>query len=149
MAKQGFNKVVLIGNLGRDPEIRYTPTKQAVAKVSLGITRTYKPKNGGEKIDQTDWVNVVLWDKLAGITEKYVHKGDTILVEGRIQTRSYETKEGDKRYVAEVVAEKMLMLGSKNHGNGAAAPKTEEDVLNLGEDMGGGEDGAEDADIPF
>ena len=145
MAKQGYNKVVLIGNLGRDPEIRYTPAKQEVAKVSLGVTRTYKAKDGS-RVDQTDWVNVVLWGKLAGVVEKYVHKGDTILVEGRLQTRSYETKEGEKRYVTEVVAENMLMLGSKNHGSGAA-PKTEEETLDLGEDMGG-EGGAEDADIP-
>lgn len=148
MAKQGFNKVVLIGNLGRDPEIRYTATKQAVAKVSLGVTRTYKAKNG-EKVDQTDWVNVVFWGKLAEITEKYVHKGDTILAEGRLQTRSYETKEGEKRYVTEVVAENMLMLGSKNHNNGnGAAPKTEAEILDLGEDTGG-DGGGDESDCPF
>lgn len=106
------NKVILVGNVGVDPEIRYLEGGAAVTTVRLATSETYKNKNG-ERITQTEWHNVVMWRGLAEIVEKYVKKGSQLYVEGRLRTRSWDDKEGNKRYTTEVVADTMKMLSRK------------------------------------
>jgi len=108
----GINKVILIGNLGRDPEIRQLETGVKVANFSLATTETYKDKEGN-RVDQTEWHNIVLWRGLAEIAEKYLRKGSTIYLEGKIRTRSWEDKDKNKRYTTEIVGDTMTMIGGK------------------------------------
>ncbi|MBN4070203.1 single-stranded DNA-binding protein [Olleya sp. AH-315-F22] len=106
------NKVQLIGNLGNDPEIINLESGKTLAKFSIATNESYKNAKG-EKITDTQWHNVVAWGKTAEIIEKYVTKGKEIAIEGKLTSRSYETKEGEKRYVTEVVCNELLMLGNK------------------------------------
>ena len=106
------NKVQLIGNLGNDPEIIALESGRKLAKFSLATNESYKDVNG-EKQTKTDWHNIVAWGKTAEIIEKYVTKGKEVAVEGKVTTRNYETKVGEKRYITEVVCNELLMLGSK------------------------------------
>jgi single-strand DNA-binding protein len=108
----GVNRVILIGNLGKDPEIRNLEGGVKKASFSLATSETYKGKNG-EKVDQTEWHNIVLWRGLAEVAESYLKKGNTIFVEGKIKTRDYTDKDGNKRYITEIVADNMVMLGGK------------------------------------
>jgi len=109
------NKVILVGNLGKDPELRYTPSGAAVATFSLATTNPFKDKEGNK---QTEWHNIVAWRQLAEICGKYLHKGKQVYIEGRIQTRSYDDRDGNKRYITEIVAEQMQMLGSRDDQGG-------------------------------
>lgn len=113
------NKVILIGNVGADPEVRYLDGGVAVANLRLATTESYKNKNG-EKVDQTEWHNIVLWRNLAEIVEKYVKKGMRLYIEGRIRTRSWDDQNGAKRYTTEIYADNMQML-SFNRSDGAEA----------------------------
>lgn len=108
----GVNKVILIGNLGKDPEVRHLEGGATVANFPIATTETYKDKNGIRQ-EQTEWHNIVLWRSLADVAEKYLKKGMQIYVEGKLRTRSWEDKEGHKRYTTEVVGETFTMLGSK------------------------------------
>ena len=110
---RGLNKVSLIGNLGKDPDVQTLEKNIKVAKFSLATTETFKDDNGQVQ-SITDWHNVVLWRGLADLTEKYCHKGSLVYVEGKLKTRSYDDKEGHKRYVTEVVAEQIILLDKKN-----------------------------------
>jgi single-strand DNA-binding protein len=114
------NKVILVGNLGKDPELRYTPSGAAVTTFSLATSERYKDKSG-EMQEKTEWHNVVAWRQLAEICGKYLHKGKQIYIEGRIQTRSYDDKDGNKRYITEIVADQMQMLGRVGDDNGSQA----------------------------
>jgi len=107
----GINKAILIGNLGRDPEVRTLESGVKVATFSIATTETYKNKNG-EKVDQTEWHNIVMWRGLAEVAEKYLNKGNQIYLEGRIRTRTYE-KDGQTKYMTEIVADQMTMLGGR------------------------------------
>ena len=109
------NKVILVGNLGKDPELRYTPSGVAVASFSMATTERFKDKNG-EKQTKTEWHNIIYWRNLAEICGKYLHKGKQIYVEGKIQNRSYDDKDGNKRYISEVVINDMQMIGSRDDG---------------------------------
>lgn len=113
----GVNKVILIGNLGKDPEIRHLESGAAVASFPLATTESYKNKNG-ERVDQTEWHNIVLWRGLAEVAEKYLKKGNQIYVEGRIRTRSWEDNEGNKKYMTEIIGNNMTMLGGKKDDSG-------------------------------
>ena len=104
------NKVILIGNLGRDPEMRYTPSGTAVATLSLATKEEWKGKDG-QKQESTEWHRVVAWGRLGEICGEYLHKGSQIYIEGKLQTKAWEDKEGNKRYTTEVVAQRMQMLG--------------------------------------
>lgn len=104
------NKVILIGNLGRDPEVRRLENGAVVANFPIATSETYTDKNTGEKRDNTDWHNIVAWRGLAEVIEKYVRKGTKIYVEGKLKTRSYQDKEGITRYVTEVLAEEITIL---------------------------------------
>ena len=112
MASRGVNKVILVGNLGNDPEVRYMPNGNAVANVSLATSDTWKDKSTGEQQEKTEWHRVVFFNRLAEIVEQYVKKGTKLYVEGRLQTRSWE-QDGVKRYSTEVVANEMQMLDSR------------------------------------
>jgi len=108
----GVNKVILVGNLGKDPEVRYLEGGTAVANFTLATSETYKDK-GGNRIEQTEWHNVVVWRGLAEIAEKYLRKGSMVYVEGKLRTRPWEDKDGVKRYTTEIIADNMTMLGGK------------------------------------
>ncbi len=106
------NKVQLIGNLGKNPEIITLESGKKLAKFSIATNESYKDSSG-EKVTDTQWHNIVAWNKTAEIIEKYLQKGNEVAIEGKLTSRSYETKEGDKRYVTEIVCNELLMLGSK------------------------------------
>tara|TARA_B100000214_G_C23844302_1_gene570325 strand:- start:22 stop:435 length:414 start_codon:yes stop_codon:yes gene_type:complete len=110
----GVNKVILIGNLGKDPEVRYLDSGVAVANFSLATTENYRNKEG-ERVSQTEWHNVVLWRGLAEIAEKYLKKGSSVYIEGRIRNRKWEDKEGNTRYNNEILADNMTMLGGRSN----------------------------------
>lgn len=113
----GVNKVILVGRLGKDPEVRHLENGATVANFSMATSETYKDRTTGERREQTEWHNVVLWRGLAEVAEKYVKKGDMIYVEGKLKTRSWE-KDGVTRYTTEVVGDNMTMLGGgSNPGN--------------------------------
>jgi len=109
----GVNKVILVGNLGRDPEIRTLESGVKVARFSLATTESYNDRNTGQRVDQTEWHNVVLWRGLAEIAEKYLRKGNQVYIEGKLQTRSYQDKDGITKYSTEVVGQNMNMLGGR------------------------------------
>ena len=108
----GVNKVILIGNLGKDPEVRHLETGRAVANFPLATSESYKNREG-ERVTHTEWHNIVLWTPLAEIAEKYLNKGKQVYIEGRLTTRSYEDKDGNKKYMTEVVGQNLTMLGSR------------------------------------
>ena len=120
MAGRGINKVILIGNLGDDPEVRYTPSGTAVANIRMATTDSWKDRNTGERQERTEWHRVVFFSRLAEIVEQYVRKGSKIYVEGRLQTRSWE-QEGVKRYTTEIVANEMTMLDSRGDAGGGGS----------------------------
>ena len=107
----GVNKVILIGNLGKDPEVRHLENGTAVANFSMATSESYKDRSSGERKTITEWHNIVLWRGLAEIAEKYLKKGDQVYIEGKLKTRSWEDKDGNTRYTTEVVGDNMTMLG--------------------------------------
>jgi len=110
------NKVILVGNVGKDPETRYLDENTPVCKFPLATSETYKNRDG-ERIEQTEWHNIVLWRGLAKVAEQYVKKGSQLYIEGRIRTRSYDDKDGIKRYTTEIVGDNMQMLGRRQDGD--------------------------------
>jgi single-strand DNA-binding protein len=118
------NKVIIVGNLGRDPEVRYTPNGSAVCNVTVATSRVRKNKESGEKSEDTEWHRVVFFDKLAEIAGEYLKKGRSVYVEGRLQTRKWTDKDGVEKYTTEIVATEMQMLGSRE-GMGSGAPSEE------------------------
>ena len=125
---RGFNKVILMGNLSRDPEIRYTTSKQAVARLNVAVDRQWKGRSG-EVQNQVDFIPVVVWGAQAENCERYLRKGRPVLIEGRLQVRSYDDKSGERRWMTEVIAASVIFLGS--------APRDDE---NKGSPYGGGND---------
>jgi single-strand DNA-binding protein len=118
MAGKSVNKVILIGNLGKDPEVKYTPSGVPVAKLTLATNERYKDKSG-EWQERTEWHNVVLWQRLAEIAGEYLKKGGKVYIEGRLQTRSWDDKQtNQKRYMTEVVASDLVLLGGRGEGAG-------------------------------
>ncbi len=107
------NKVVLIGNLGKDPETRYSPNGGAICNVRLATTRNWKDKTSGERKEETEWHSVVFYDRLAEIAGEYLKKGRPVYVEGRLKTRKWQDKEGQERYTTEIIATEMQLLGSR------------------------------------
>jgi len=124
----GVNKVILIGNLGADPEMRYTPGGAAVCELRLATNESWTDKKG-ERQERTEWHRVVVWGKRAEVVSKYLSKGRQVYVEGRIRTRSWEDKEGNKRYTTEIIADNVQFLGGgggKGKGTNAPAPSDED-----------------------
>ena len=136
------NKVILVGRLGKDPDLRYTPGGQAVASFSLATNRQWKSQEG-QKQEETTWHNIVAWGKRAETLKEYMSKGRQIYIEGRIANRSYDDKEGNKRYVSEVVVENFQFLGDR--GSAEADPSTPESST----PPPAGESGGDDDDLPF
>lgn len=151
-----LNKVMLIGNLGRDPEIRYLPSGGQVANFSIATTDKWKNKEGNME-DRTEWHNIVAFGRLAEICGEYLRKGKQVYIEGRLQTRSWEDKDGNKRYMTEIVAREMQMLGRRDDAGGGGGPRSGSSGGSRGpggpgpaapSDQGGGYM-QEDDDIPF
>ena len=150
MAK-GINKVILIGNLGKDPEVRYSPNGGAVANITLATTESWKDKNSGEQVDKTEWHRVVFFRRLAEIAGEYLKKGSKVYIEGKLQTRKWQDQNGQDRYTTEIVANEMQMLDSRGGGSAefsqASAP-----AAAASSNAGGGMDAPPmdfDDDIPF
>ena len=142
-------KVILVGNLGRDAELRYTPGGAAVATLNMATTEVWNDK-GGQRQEKTEWHRVVLWGKSAESLAEYLTKGKQIYVEGRLQTRQWDDKDGNKRYTTEIRSDKVVLLGGGGGGGRSAAP------VDRGSDAGGSHMGPSDAseplsddDIPF
>jgi single-strand DNA-binding protein len=142
----GINKAIIIGRLGQDPEVRYTPDGTAVANFSIATSEEWKDKNSGEKKERTEWHNIVAWRKLGEICGEYLSKGRQVYIEGRIQTRSWEDKDGNKRYKTEIIASDVQFLGGRDSAN-AAGPSTS--APDMGGSPGFSEQGPKDDDIPF
>jgi single-strand DNA-binding protein len=154
------NKVIVIGNLGRDPEVRYTPSGSAVCNVSVATTRTWKNKESGDKQEETEWHRVVFYDRLAEIAGEYLKKGRPVYVEGRLKTRKWQDKEGKDTYTTEIIAEQMQLLGSRegmgggapagadDHGEGRSAPAPRAPASKPAAKSATGFDDMDD-DIPF
>ena len=115
------NKVIIVGNLGRDPEVRYTPNGSAVCNVTVATSRARKNKESGEKTEDTEWHRIVFFDKLAEIAGEYLKKGRSVYVEGRLQTRKWTDKDGAEKYTTEIVATEMQMLGSREGMGGGSS----------------------------
>ena len=139
------NKVILVGNLGKDPEVRFTPSGRAVAKFPLATTDSWTDQENSRQ-ERTEWHNVVVWGKQAESCGQYLAKGRQVYVEGAIRSRSYDDKEGNKRYITEVVAQRIQFLGGGGGGRGAAA--AEGGGAGSFDEFGGAPVPAED-DIPF
>ena len=114
---RGVNKVILIGNLGRDPEIRYMPNGQAVANITIATSESWKDKNTGEQQEKTEWHRVVFFRRLAEIAGEYLKKGSKVYIEGKLQTRKWQDNQGQDRYTTEILANEMQMLDSRGAGN--------------------------------
>ncbi len=140
---RGVNKVILVGNLGRDPEVRYIKDGTAVANLRLATSETWNDQNG-QKQERTEWHRVVAWGKLAEIAKEYMSKGRQIYVEGKLQTRSWDDRDGNKRYTTEVKADQIIMLGTRGDsagGRDTPAPPPEPEAAAPFE--------AKDDDVPF
>ncbi|MFM7766706.1 MAG: single-stranded DNA-binding protein [Bacteroidota bacterium] len=134
----GINKVILVGNLGKDPEVRHLEGGAVVAKFPLATSESYKTKDG-QRVDQTEWHNVVMWRGLAESAEKFLRKGSLVYIEGKIRTRSWDDKDGNKRHATEIVADTMTMLGAKrneDHAPSAVASQSYDNGSANGSDEG-------------
>jgi len=125
---RGVNRVTLIGNLGKDPDVQYLEGNIGVAKFSLATTETYKDKTG-KLISQTEWHTVVLWRGLADLAQKYLHKGSLVFIEGRLKTRSWEDKDGNKKFATEIIGENLIMLDKRNEGGYIPGPHIHSDGI--------------------
>jgi single-strand DNA-binding protein len=118
---RGVNKVILVGNLGKDPETRYMPSGSAVTNLTLATSESWKDKQSGEQQERTEWHKVAMFGRLAEIAAEYLRKGSQVYIEGKLRTRKWQDKEGKDRWTTEIVADEMQMLGSKGSGAGASA----------------------------
>ena len=141
----GINKVILIGRLGSDPEVRYTPSGVAVANFNIATSEEWKDKDSGERRERTEWHRIVAWRRLGEICGEYLSKGKQIYVEGRLQTRDWEDRDGNKRYTTEIVASDIQFLGSRD----SSEPARPRGVPSSGDFQGGPAQGPGDDDIPF
>lgn len=142
------NKVILVGNLGKDPDCRYLPNGDQVTTITLATTDTWKDKASGEKKEATEWHRVVFWRKLAEIAGQYLKKGSSVYIEGALKTRKWQDKDGQDRYTTEIVADQMQMLGRKSDGQ-AAAPEGNNATAPQRSAQGAGPVAGLDNDIPF
>ena len=149
MASRGINKVILIGNLGQDPEVRYTPNGGAVCNITVATSETWKDKNTGENQEKTEWHRVVMFRRLAEIAGEYLKKGSKVYLEGRLQTRKWQDQQGQDRYTTEIIADQMQMLDSRG-GSADFAPAQQRPAASQSppEAAASADSGFED-DIPF
>ena len=139
----GVNKVILVGNLGSDPTMRYTSGGTAVANFNIATSETFKNKSG-EKETRTEWHRVIAWARLAEICNEYLKKGKQVYIEGRLQTRSWDDKDGNKKYTTEVVANNMVMLGRAGETGDVPPPQDMPETESVSQAAGGDDD-----DLPF
>lgn len=144
---RGVNKVILVGNLGQDPEIKYMPSGQAVCNISIATTESWNDKTSGEKVEKTEWHRIVFFRRLAEIAGEYLRKGSQVYVEGRLQTRKWQDQSGNDRYTTEIVANEMQMLGGKG-GGVASMPESGPSAQQEPVAAGSSSDDFDD-DIPF
>ena len=161
MAGRGINKVILIGNLGADPEVRYMPSGGAVTNVRLATAETWKDKQSGEKQERTEWHRVVFFGRLGEIAGEYLRKGSKVYVEGRLQTRKWQAQDGTDRYSTEIVANEMQMLGGQEGGGAGGGmrssgpppqrnqPQRQQPAQDQGRNDAFDDSGFNDDDIPF
>ena len=157
---RGVNKVILLGNLGADPETRYTASGSAVTNIRMATTDTWRDRQSGEQQERTEWHRIVFFGRLAEIAAEYLRKGSQCYVEGRIQTRKWQGQDGQDRYTTEIVAAEMQLLGGRGGGTGAAPPRGRDENSGSGWPAGGSSGSAPaaprsgpsddfDDDIPF
>ena len=156
---RGVNKVILVGNLGADPDTRYMPSGKAVTNIRVATSESWKDRTTGDMQERTEWHSVVMYDKLGEIAAEYLRKGSQVYIEGKIRTRKWQDKEGKDRYTTEVIADQMRMLGGRGGGGGASSeprsprqtpPAAEDRTPGPADEGGGGGGGGEfDDDIPF
>ena len=146
----GVNKVILIGRLGKDPEVRNLENGVSVANFTMATSESYKDRTTGEKKEVTEWHNIVLWRGLAEVSQKYLHKGDLVYIEGKLRTRSWE-KEGVTRYTTEIVADNMTMLGSRGGGgsSGGSSDYSSRSQERIAPEPSYGSPGDSTDDLPF
>lgn len=154
MSVRSLNKVMLIGNLTRDPNLRFTPKGTAVCSFGIATNRSWTSADGGEKQERVDFHNIVAWSKLAEICGQLLHKGDKVYVEGRIQTRDWKTEEGEDRRITEIVIDNMMLLTSKGDSSYSADDGVKEKAPTKSEEVEVEEDQVEESedvadDIPF
>jgi single-strand DNA-binding protein len=151
MASRGINKVILVGNLGQDPEVKYMPNGNAVCNITVATSESWKDKNSGEMQERTEWHRVVFFRRLAEIAGEYLKKGSQVYLEGRLQTRKWQDQQGQDRYTTEIIADNMQMLGGGGRSGGSAE-------FGGGQSKGGSQsapapasmdNGYTDEDIPF
>jgi single-strand DNA-binding protein len=155
---RGVNKVILVGNLGADPDTRYMPSGKAVTNIRVATSESWKDRTTGDMQERTEWHSVVMYDKLGEIAAEYLRKGSQVYIEGKIRTRKWQDKEGKDRYTTEIIADQMQMLGGRGGGGGASgearsssrpAPAAEDRSAAPVDEGGGGGGGEFDDDIPF
>lgn len=146
---RGVNKAIILGSLGQDPDIRYTAGGAAVANISIATNEQWKDKESGEMQERTEWHRVVFFGRLAEIVGEYLRKGSQVYVEGRIQTRKWQDKEGNDRYTTEIVANEMQMLGSKSGGTTASFDQSPQQQSSLAVSSEKNSSDDFDDDIPF
>jgi single-strand DNA-binding protein len=146
---RGVNKAIILGSLGQDPDIRYTAGGAAVANISIATNEQWKDKESGEMQERTEWHRVVFFGRLAEIVGEYLRKGSQVYVEGRIQTRKWQDKEGKDRYTTEIVANEMQMLGSKSGGTTASFDQSQQPQQSAPAAPAKGSNDDFDDDIPF
>jgi len=154
---RGINKVILVGNLGADPDTRYMPSGKAVANIRIATSESWKDRQSGDLQERTEWHNVVMYDKLGEIAAEYLRKGSQVYIEGKLRTRKWQDKEGKDRYTTEIIADQMQMLGGRGGGSSAGAeprrsrPAASEDRSSSDDRSSPppADDGGFDDDIPF
>jgi len=154
---RGINKVILVGNLGADPDTRYMPSGKAVTNIRIATSESWKDKQTGDQQERTEWHSIVMYDKLGEIAAEYLRKGSQVYIEGKLRTRKWQDKEGKDRYTTEVIANEMQMLGGRGGSGGGAssgepraarpAPAENRSTAPVADEGGGG--GEFDDDIPF
>ncbi|MDH3747040.1 MAG: single-stranded DNA-binding protein [Gammaproteobacteria bacterium] len=152
---RGINKVILVGNLGQDPETRYMPSGSAVTNITVATNESWKDKQTGEQKDRTEWHKVAMFNRLAEIAAEYLRKGSQVYIEGKLRTRKWQDRDGNDRYTTEVIADEMQMLGGRGGGGSRGGGSSGGDE---GDSSGGGKRGGQqsappaddfDDDIPF
>ena len=143
-----INRATIIGNVGRDPELRYSAAGAAVCNITVATSRNWKDKTSGEKVEETEWHRVVFYDRLAEIAGEYLKKGRPVYVEGRLKTRKWQDKDGVERYTTEIVAENMQMLGGREDGE-RTAPPARQSPKPAPKASASGFDDMDDSDPPF
>ena len=147
--QRGVNKVILVGNLGQDPEVRYMPNGNAVANISVATSETWKDKNTGDNQERTEWHRVVLFRRLAEIAGEYLKKGSKVYIEGKLQTRKWQDQSGQDRYTTEVVADQMQMLDSRGAGGSMDSGFDQQPSRSSAQPAPAMDEGGFDDDIPF